>query len=553
MSIDERAPTTPIGTAINGQEFANTTHAVSTRPEHDEPVVTRKEMWSYLLYVNGNNGNGPVYYSFTLFQALATSAGYNPKYGPEVPCNPFVSGNCVLPWARGTKSVDSIVLISSGLTFMFLTLIFTTIGSLADYGDVSRWFLLGLTIICWAAQYASVALVGPGAWKWSMALYIISAVSYGATLMFYTAVFPRLARNTPRTRELHSQYDNGAIDIDEFELEISMERNRISNVMNIHSNLGYLFSFCLNLAVLFPLANDPRVDGYTIVLSNSYWVILGIWWFIFQKPRPGPPVPKGGKAIAIGWLQIWQACREWRKLPHTFFFLAAFFFLADGANTTATLLVIIQNNQFQFSFLKNTYFGIVRSVASVVGCTLFYLIQRRWKINTKTMLCVTTVTTVLIPLWGMIGIWTTKIGFHNSWEFWVSNTIYGLFQAAFTAFAQTVMAELTPHGYYNMFYGLFGISNVASSIIGPNVIQAIIDKRNNNWEGFTFLFALNTVACIVIWFFVDVKKGAKDANAWAEDRKAQMEKEGATSDAGSSTEGNKNDILADYSDKEKTS
>jgi len=29
--------------------------------------------------------------------------------------------------------------------------------------------------------------------------------------------------------------------------------------------------------------------------------------------------------------------------------------------------------------------------------------------------------TVCIPLWGMIGLWTTKIGFHNTWEFWLYN------------------------------------------------------------------------------------------------------------------------------------
>ena len=31
---------------------------------------------------------------------------------------------------------------------------------------------------------------------------------------------------------------------------------------------------------------------------------------------------------------------------------------------------------------------------------------------------VTNVVSTLIPLWGMIGIWTQKFGFHNVWEFW---------------------------------------------------------------------------------------------------------------------------------------
>ena len=127
--------------------------------------------------------------------------------------------------------------------------------------------------------------------------------------------------------------------------------------------------------------------------------------------------------------------------------------------------------------------------------------------------------------------------FHNVWEFWAYNVVFGLFQAPYYAFSQTMMAELTPPGFDNMvrrrlnpvslniheleltscqFFGLFGLSNRASSMIGPNVIQAIIDKSGSNWMGFPFLFALCACASLVIWFAVDVEKGRRDAVAWAE-------------------------------------
>ncbi|KAG5636963.1 hypothetical protein H0H81_006267 [Sphagnurus paluster] len=77
--------------------------------------------------------------------------------------------------------------------------------------------------------------------------------------------------------------------------------------------------------------------------------------------------------------------------------------------------------------------------------------------------------------------------------------------------------ELSPPGFDNMFFGLFGLSNRASSMIGPNVIQAIINKSGNNWNGFPFLFALCLLASVVIWFGVDVTKGRRDAVAWAEE------------------------------------
>ncbi|KAG5726395.1 Autophagy-related protein 22-1, partial [Termitomyces sp. T112] len=129
----------------------------------------------------------------------------------------------------------------------------------------------------------------------------------------------------------------------------------------------------------------------------------------------------------------------------------------------------------------------------------------------------------LIPVWGMIGIWTTQLGFHNAWEFWAYNIVFGLFQAPYYAFSQTMMAELSPPGFDNMFFGLFGLSNRASSTIGPNVIQAIIDHTGNNWMGFPFLFALCACASLVIWFGVDVVKGRNDAVAWAKEIRAKGE------------------------------
>lgn len=54
-------------------------------------------------------------------------------------------------------------------------------------------------------------------------------------------------------------------------------------------------------------------------------------------------------------------------------------------------------------------------------------------------------------------------------------------------------------------------------MVGPNVVQAIIDKTGNNWQGFPFLFALCCAASVVIWFGVDVEKGRRDAIGWADE------------------------------------
>ena len=57
----------------------------------------------------------------------------------------------------------------------------------------------------------------------------------------------------------------------------------------------------------------------------------------------------------------------------------------QGLNTTITLVHICQNVRFTFSFLENTYIGLVHEGTSLVGLVMYWYIQRSWKIEPKKM------------------------------------------------------------------------------------------------------------------------------------------------------------------------
>jgi hypothetical protein len=64
----------------------------------------------------------------------------------------------VVSWGNGTKPVSSVVLLANGLSFAAMMLIFTTIGSAADYGNFGKYVFLVVTVICWGAQFATISL-----------------------------------------------------------------------------------------------------------------------------------------------------------------------------------------------------------------------------------------------------------------------------------------------------------------------------------------------------------------------------------------------------------
>jgi MFS-type transporter involved in bile tolerance (Atg22 family) len=72
------------------------------------------------------------------------------------------------------------------------------------------------------------------------------------------------------------------------------------------------------------------------------------------------------------------------------------------------------------------------------------------------------------------------------------------------------------------FFDLFGLTNRApsESIVGPNVIQVIIDGAGNTWQGFLFLFAICFASALIIWLAVEVPKGRRDAERWATEQRS---------------------------------
>jgi hypothetical protein len=70
---------------------------------------------------------------------------------------------------------------------------------------------------------------------------MISFTTYGATLVFYAALFPRIARNTPHARQLKEKYESGEITSTEYEIETSLEKSRISNISNASLILFFYF------------------------------------------------------------------------------------------------------------------------------------------------------------------------------------------------------------------------------------------------------------------------------------------------------------------------
>ncbi|CZR54319.1 related to AUT4-breakdown of autophagic vesicles inside the vacuole [Phialocephala subalpina] len=477
--------------------------------------ATKKEVISYYAYYAGNNGIGSFQYSNLLFQNLIYQGAFNPNVEPlgSSSCDVDPNAPCHVFWGGGnkTKAYTSVILIGNGLTFLAQAILFIGIGSLADFGNWNPWVVRGFSVVCWAFEFGFLGVTNGSQWRTAMALYILSSITFWASYVFFNAIFPKLAHDLPESRLAREEFLNGSINEEEFERKCSMARSKIMNISYVWNNIGFTVCGALCLAALAGIGADESTEqnnwGYSVCVAvcTGFWIIFAIPWFLWEKKRPGPKLPAGDNYLTFGFRQTWFAAKQAWTLKQTFFYLIAFFLLADGINTTITLVSINQTQVVAFSATENTYLIMVQGGSAAVGVFGAYYIQKLFNLRTKTMLQWTNGGCVLVALWGMPGIWTTKFGYHNLWEFWFYGAQYGFTFGAQFSYGQAFMAELVPRGREYMFFSLLGIVSKGSAWIGPIVSSAIVDHTGNQWTAYPWAAALTFFPFIGIFFISEVK------------------------------------------------
>lgn len=204
--------------------------------------------------------------------------------------------------------------------------------------------------------------------------------------------------------------------------------------------------------------------------------------------------------------------RECMRLKQTFLYLIFYFLMGDVLNTSVTVIATLQNSIVSYSTLQLTLLLIVGIITQAIGIYSFWLVQKKFKISTKTMLSFNVIWILVLTVWGLIGVHTDKFGFKHTWEIWLYQVFYGLMVCPWYAYSQTMISEVSPLPQMFLFFALFSVVGKTSAFIGPLVSSAIITASgNNNNMPFAFLFGLGTISTVFL-YLVDVKKSQMECD-----------------------------------------
>ncbi|KAJ8071580.1 hypothetical protein OCU04_001902 [Sclerotinia nivalis] len=482
---------------------------------------------------------------------------------------------CVIYLGGLQINTASFAMYSFSLSVLFQAVLVVSISCAADHGNYRKRLLLffafagSITTMLFLTVVPKVYLLGA---LWA----IISNTCFGASFVLLNSFLPLLVRHHPKaqygTPDFSPEFRPSSVDesppehsLNEPEVAVYDERsallphNRISSqasdvaepfpsskdstsielqlstqISSTGIGIGYsagLFLQCISIVIIWLL------NGTTFSLRLVLFFI-GLWWFLFTipaalwlRPRPGPPLPPTGNENSKGsrswlaytiyaWSSLFRTIKLARRLKDITLFLAAWFLLSDAIATVSGTAVLYAKTQLRMAPEALGLINVIATTAGVLGAFTWAAISRTLNLKPHQTILACICIFEMIPLYGLLGFlpivkrWNV-IGLQQPWEMYPLGFIYGFVLGGLSSYCRSLFGELIPPGSEAAFYALYAITDKGSSVFGPAIVGAIVDRTGEIRPAFWFLAVLVGLPAPLI-YFVNVERGKKEGAKLAE-------------------------------------
>lgn len=198
------------------------------------------------------------------------------------------------------------------------------------------------------------------------------------------------------------------------------QRAKLYNICNITGSALVVVFYGAAIGISYAITHNSTADGPVI---KAYRVLLGYFggaivlcclpFFLIGKHRPGQQVPDGVPIWQVGPRQAWSAAKAVVNLRNAVWYLIAYALLGEASGTAGGITGTLQANVINFDPVQNSAFGLLADVAGGLGTVFILYMHKRFRFSIKTLTRYGAIMTLVPELWGAIGTWTNKVGFHN--------------------------------------------------------------------------------------------------------------------------------------------
>jgi UMF1 family MFS transporter len=325
-----------------------------------------------------------------------------------------------------------VVSLSVLLQVIFLPLI----GAIADYSHVKKQMLASCAYLGACATMGMYFLHGTN-YLLGGVLFLISNLSFGASVVFYNAFLPEIANPN--------------------------QRDAVSSVGWALGYLGGGLLLAMNLILVFQASSLGLTRDHAMRISLTS---AGLWWAIFTliplvtlKNRQSiKDLPQGEHYITVGFEQLRHTFSKISKYPQTLLFLVAYLLYNDGIQTVITMSSTFGQEELKLSISTLTAVILMVQFVAFAGSLLFNYIARA--VGTKRAIIISLV------------IWTGTViyayGFlQTAFQFFIMGAVIAIVLGGSQALSRSVYSLMIPKGQEAEYFSLYEVSERGTSWLGP--------------------------------------------------------------------------------------
>ncbi len=328
----------------------------------------------------------------------------------------------------------------SASSMLLVALLSPIMGAIADRKAWRREMLITSGLIG-ATLTACLAFIGPGDAVLAFGVYVLAALACGLGENFLGSFLP----------------------------EISTQKNigYVSAVGWTMSYVGALVLLAITAVYSVTLGYDQPRDFRPVFVFSGLWFLGGMLpAFLWLRERTPPTGGDGGSAVMGALRQVVRSAKETRRFKHLVRFFIAFFAYNLGTLAVFNFLSIIADGM-KFTLGQTLLFALV--VAATAGITSFATAAYQDRLGHKRTIM------AFLGFWvvAMLAMAGSQYFHAPPWTFWIISATLGLALGGLGTASRAMVGALTPAHRSAEFFGVWGMVNQISGILGVVAFGAV--------------------------------------------------------------------------------
>lgn len=364
------------------------------------------------------------------------------------------------------------------------------LGAVSDYTGGKKKYV-GVFAGAGILATACFVFIGDSAWPLGSALYIIAAIGFTGSIVFYESLLPHITT-----------------------------KKNIDKVSSRGYAIGYLGGGLL-LAINLLWVAKPQWFGMPDVgyALRASFLSVAVWWAVFSIPfflrvpepgivaRTGPP----RAPLLEGFSRLAATFREIRKYRQLFTFLLAFWVYSDGIGTIIRMATAY-GDEIGIGLTDMTLALVITQFVAVPFTFAFGNLAGRVSAKRAILLALVIYSAVSFSAYFM----------STAMHFYILAFVVGTVQGGAGALSRSLYGAMVPRTRSAQFFGFYSLSTKFAGIFGPMIFGFISQLSGHSRYSIVSVMAFFIVGALIL-LRVDVDEGSRVADSVDEEARAEAD------------------------------